>query len=170
MFVCLLHVSLLCFSLLNGSIHSEYNAGYFYCQSYPIITYQHDSQHANPYYKFHSVTVLACRLLWSSPTVATWAKFRTSYHKFMMIRSPGRDEARFQLQGVGLPLPLSCSTWKSLSRGFHGDHVVHIPFTFCTFFTCPAEGPPPLPTPSAPQLPNSLVSSRFGDGFPLSVV
>jgi len=38
----------------------------------------------DPFSEFHNITVRACRLLWSLPTVDLWVKFRLHYHDFMM--------------------------------------------------------------------------------------
>jgi len=51
------------------------------------------------YFKFHSVMVHACKLLWSLPTIAPWVELKTWYHDFMMTGALEWDEPGFQLKG-----------------------------------------------------------------------
>jgi len=43
----------------------------------------------DPFSKFHSITVRACRLLWSLPKVTPCVEFRIHYHDFMMMGALG---------------------------------------------------------------------------------
>ena len=41
------------------------------------------------FFEFHNITVRACLLLWSFPTVHPWVEFRLLYHHFMMKENLG---------------------------------------------------------------------------------
>ena len=113
----------------------------------------------DPFSEFRSITVRAFRLLWSLPMVDSWVEFRFRYHHFMIMGNLGWDGPRFQAQGAQAIITSELLSQEEFEqRGITMETLQHV-FPLHQAHSPPAppalaQGPPSLPVPSTPQMPD----------------
>ena len=122
----------------------------------------------DPFSKFHSITIRACRPLWSLPMVFSWVEYRIHYHNLIMTGALWWDGPRFQISGARATITLELLlieefeergiTMDTLQRVFPLHQAPPLPVPSAT-----AQGPPSPPAPITLKIPSSPVSSRSGN-------
>ena len=107
----------------------------------------------DPLSEFDNITVRACRLLWSLPTIDPYVKFRLRHHHSMMTGNLGWDEPGFQVQG-----PWATITSELMLREEFEQRGITMK-TFQHFFPLHQAHPPPAPPAPAQGPPSPLVPS-----------